>query len=109
LVRLNLLEDAIDQDLFDFKPLAFATIALIQNDRTGTVIAAYHVEYDKWDNARALMDAKAHSMSFFEFPRQNFIKNFRQRTVEAKAMSPADANTAAPSIAAIPATAEVRN
>ena len=78
-------------------------------DRTGAVIAAYHVDHDKWDNARALMDAKAHSMSFFQFPRQGFIKDFRARTVEAKATSPADATSAAPSVTAISATAGVKN
>src|SRR5438876_720194 len=67
-------------------------------DRTGTVIAAYHVAHDKWDNAHALMDAKAHSMSPFQFPRQNFVKDFRQRTMEAKATSPADATAAATSV-----------
>ena len=46
-------------------------------DRTGAVIAAYHIDHDKWDNARALKDAKAHKMSFFQFPRQAFIRDFR--------------------------------
>jgi protein tyrosine phosphatase (PTP) superfamily phosphohydrolase (DUF442 family) len=60
-------------------------------DRTGAVIAAYHISHDKWDNARALKDAKAHSMSFFQFPRQSYIQNFRAPTVEAKATSPSEA------------------
>jgi protein tyrosine phosphatase (PTP) superfamily phosphohydrolase (DUF442 family) len=50
-------------------------------DRTGAVIAAYHIQHDKWDNARALKDAKAHSMSFFQIPRQNYIRKFRPRTI----------------------------
>jgi tyrosine-protein phosphatase SIW14 len=54
-------------------------------DRTGAVIAAYHVDHDQWDNDRALQDAKAHSMSFFQFPRQNYIRNFQPRIVSAKA------------------------
>jgi protein tyrosine phosphatase (PTP) superfamily phosphohydrolase (DUF442 family) len=53
-------------------------------DRTGAVIAAYHIEHDNWDSVRALKDARAHNMSFFEFPRQNYIRNFRPRTVEAR-------------------------
>ena len=65
-------------------------------DRTGAVIAAYRIDHDKWDNRRALKDAKAHSMSFFQFPRQNYIKNFKPRLVEAKA-APATA-------AAVPVT-----
>ncbi len=49
-------------------------------DRTGAVIAAYHIDHDGWDNARALQDAKAHKMGFFQFPRRNFIKNFQPLT-----------------------------
>ena len=49
-------------------------------DRTGAVIAAYHIDHDSWDNARALQDAKAHSMSFFQLPRENFIRQFEART-----------------------------
>ncbi|HVW87753.1 MAG TPA: tyrosine-protein phosphatase [Bryobacteraceae bacterium] len=48
-------------------------------DRTGAVIAAYHIDHDKWNSARALADARAHSMSFFQIPRENFIRNFRPR------------------------------
>jgi protein tyrosine/serine phosphatase len=46
-------------------------------DRTGAVIAAYHIDHDKWDNRRALADAEAHRMSFFQTPRKNFIRAFR--------------------------------
>ena len=46
-------------------------------DRTGAVIAAYHIDHGGWDATRALDDAKRHSMSFFQIPRQNFIRNFR--------------------------------
>lgn len=49
-------------------------------DRTGAVVAAYHIDHDKWDNARALQDAKAHHMSFFQFPRQSYIRSFKART-----------------------------
>ena len=54
-------------------------------DRTGAVIAAYHIDHDKWDNLRALKDAKAHSMSFFQLPRERYIRDFRPRVVEATA------------------------
>ena len=54
-------------------------------DRTGAVIAAYRIDHDGWDSARALKDAMNHHMSFFQFPRQNYIKTFQARTVEAKA------------------------
>ena len=53
-------------------------------DRTGAVIAAYRIDHDGWDNARALIEAKAMGMSFFQFPREKYIRNFRPRTIEAK-------------------------
>jgi tyrosine-protein phosphatase SIW14 len=53
-------------------------------DRTGAVVAAYHIDHDKWDNARALEDAKAHAMSPFQWPRQNFIRQFKPHTSEAE-------------------------
>jgi len=59
-------------------------------DRTGAVIAAYHIDHDKWDNARALKDAKAHSMSPFQFPRMEYIRTFRGRTADAAAPAVAD-------------------
>jgi protein-tyrosine phosphatase len=81
-------------------------------DRTGAVIAAYHIDHDKWDNARALQDAKAHSMSSFQIPRQNYIKDFRPRLVDAKAVRPSDPAPATatvtasqPQTTAIPAAA----
>jgi tyrosine-protein phosphatase SIW14 len=52
-------------------------------DRTGAVVAAYHIDHDQWDNARALQDAKAHDMSPFQNQRQNFIREFRPDTLEA--------------------------
>jgi protein tyrosine phosphatase (PTP) superfamily phosphohydrolase (DUF442 family) len=48
-------------------------------DRTGAVIAAYHIDHDKWDNQRALNDAKAHHMGTFQLPRQAYIRGFKAR------------------------------
>jgi protein tyrosine/serine phosphatase len=53
-------------------------------DRTGAVIAAYRIDHDGWDNVRALKEAMTDHMSFFQIPRQNYIKGFRARTVQAK-------------------------
>ena len=53
-------------------------------DRTGAVIASYRIEHDGWDNTRALKEAMSNGMSFFQFPRQSFIRNFQPRTIEAK-------------------------
>jgi protein tyrosine phosphatase (PTP) superfamily phosphohydrolase (DUF442 family) len=60
-------------------------------DRTGAVIAAYHIQHDKWDNNRALKDAMDHHMSFFQVPRQGFIKKFQARTIDASVTAPAPA------------------
>jgi protein tyrosine phosphatase (PTP) superfamily phosphohydrolase (DUF442 family) len=69
-------------------------------DRTGAVIAAYHIDHDNWDNDRALSDAKAHKMSFFQIPRENFIREFRARTMDANAAAPAAAALPGPTTAA---------
>jgi tyrosine-protein phosphatase SIW14 len=62
-------------------------------DRTGAVIAAYRIDHDGWENARALKEAMSRGMSIFQFPRQSYIRSFRPRTVEAKAL---DTNAATP-------------
>jgi len=79
-------------------------------DRTGAVIAVYQIHFHKWDNARALQDAKAHGMSLFQFPRQHYVMNFRPRSVEASGSAkPSDSNAGVTVPAsAIPASA-VRN
>jgi tyrosine-protein phosphatase SIW14 len=46
-------------------------------DRTGAVIAAYRIDHDHWVNGRALNEAMSLGMSFFQLPRQNFIRNFQ--------------------------------
>jgi tyrosine-protein phosphatase SIW14 len=65
-------------------------------DRTGAVIAAYHIDHDHWDNARALKDAKAHDMGFFQIPRQNFIKNFQPLAINAKNAAQGEVPATAP-------------
>jgi len=63
-------------------------------DRTGAVIASYRIDHDGWDNARALSEAKAQGMSFFQLPRQYYILAFQARKLEAKdqhaALAPSD-------------------
>jgi len=46
-------------------------------DRTGAVIAAYRIDHDHWNNDRALNEAMSLGMSFFQLPRQNFIRKFQ--------------------------------
>ena len=55
-------------------------------DRTGAVIASYRIEHDGWDNTRALKEAMANGMSFFQIPRQSFIRSFQPRKMEAKSV-----------------------
>jgi protein-tyrosine phosphatase len=49
-------------------------------DRTGTVIAAYRIDHDHWDNAQALKEAMSCGMSLFQIPRQSYIRNFHPLT-----------------------------
>jgi protein tyrosine phosphatase (PTP) superfamily phosphohydrolase (DUF442 family) len=46
-------------------------------DRTGAVIAAYRIHHDHWQSAQALGEAMSHGMSFFQYPRQNYIRAFQ--------------------------------
>jgi protein tyrosine phosphatase (PTP) superfamily phosphohydrolase (DUF442 family) len=61
-------------------------------DRTGAVIAAYRIEHDRWDNARALKEAMSQGMSFFQLPRQNYIRKYQPRTIEASSGAAANAS-----------------
>lgn len=70
-------------------------------DRTGAVIASYRISHDGWDNSRALKEAMSHHMSFFQFPRQNYIRTFQPRTVNARNSAPAPAATLSPEASAI--------
>ena len=80
-------------------------------DRTGAVIGAYRVDHDHWSNDRALSEAKADGMSFFQGPRENYIRNFQPRMIEAKASPMSDAikvPVAAASAVALPEAGAVR-
>jgi protein tyrosine phosphatase (PTP) superfamily phosphohydrolase (DUF442 family) len=57
-------------------------------DRTGAVMAAYRINHDRWDNARALKEAMERGMSMFQFPRQSYIRNFEPLTMDAKTTTP---------------------
>ena len=80
-------------------------------DRTGTVIAAYHIDHDHWGNEQALKDAKKHGMSMFQFPRMSFIKSFQPHVMDASA-KPADAGVTVggpASAAPTPVSSTVKN
>jgi protein tyrosine/serine phosphatase len=57
-------------------------------DRTGAVIASYRIDHAGWDNARALSEAKADGMRFSQLPRQDYIRTFQARKLEAQAAAP---------------------
>lgn len=50
-------------------------------DRTGAVVAVYRISHDRWDNQRALSEAKSNGMSFFERAIQHYIKDYRPPTL----------------------------
>jgi tyrosine-protein phosphatase SIW14 len=52
-------------------------------DRTGAVIAAYRIDEGHWDSARALKEAMSRRMSVFQGPRQNYIRDFHPRSLQA--------------------------
>jgi tyrosine-protein phosphatase SIW14 len=62
-------------------------------DRTGAVIAAYRIDQDHWDNARALKEAMTSHMSAFQVPRQKFIRDFQSRSSHPDANSDGAANS----------------
>jgi tyrosine-protein phosphatase SIW14 len=72
-------------------------------DRTGVVIAAYRIDHDHWNNDRALKEADSDGMSFFQFPRKNYIRHFNPQIIEAET-APTDEKTEGPAGMA-PATA----
>jgi uncharacterized protein (TIGR01244 family) len=46
-------------------------------DRTGTVIAAYRIAHHRWENRKALDEAKSYGMSFFERAMQRYVMRYR--------------------------------
>ena len=76
-------------------------------DRTGAVIGAYRVDYDRWANAEALKEAKADGIAFLQLPRKNYIMTFQPRPAVAT-VKPATnpAITAAPAVVLPAATAQ---
>jgi protein-tyrosine phosphatase len=101
---LNILEEATSGPVF--------VHCMRGADRTGAVIAAYHIDHDHWDNARALKDAKNHGMSRFQFPRMSYIKSFQPHVLDAK-MKSAEPNSGSGATSApatpTPVAATVKN
>jgi protein tyrosine phosphatase (PTP) superfamily phosphohydrolase (DUF442 family) len=65
-------------------------------DRTGTVLAVYRMTHDKWDNPRALAEAKQIGMHWIEKQMQSYIRNYRVEGAVADAkVNPAPVTAAA--------------
>jgi tyrosine-protein phosphatase SIW14 len=80
-------------------------------DRTGVVIAAYRIDHDHWNNDQALSEAKSDGMSFFQLPREDYIRNFHPQVIEAKSEPKGNETTVPAGIAqaaAMPAPSAVR-
>jgi tyrosine-protein phosphatase SIW14 len=45
-------------------------------DRTGTVIACYRIAHDRWENVKALAEAKSDGMSWLERAMRRFVLDF---------------------------------
>jgi tyrosine-protein phosphatase SIW14 len=48
-------------------------------DRTGVVIACYRIQHDRWDNQKALSEARSYGMSWYQFPLQRYVKDYEPR------------------------------
>ena len=52
-------------------------------DRTGMVVAVYRIAQDGWENRKALSEAKAYGMSFFERAIQHYVMDYKPSVVVA--------------------------
>jgi protein tyrosine phosphatase (PTP) superfamily phosphohydrolase (DUF442 family) len=50
-------------------------------DRTGTIVAAYRITHDKWDNARALDEAHDKGIHWFSVGMKRFIRAYKSPVV----------------------------
>jgi len=65
-------------------------------DRTGTVVAAYRISRENWDNRKALAEANGTGMHWFENGMRRFISGYHPQPATAAATAPmADAASAA--------------
>ena len=63
-------------------------------DRTGTVIAAYRIAHDHWENKKALDEAKSYGMSFFERAMQRYVMHYRANADAVSASAATDPESA---------------
>jgi protein tyrosine phosphatase (PTP) superfamily phosphohydrolase (DUF442 family) len=75
-------------------------------DRTGMVVAVYRISHDKWDNKKALHEAKSYGMSFLERAIQHYVLAYKPGTVVATAGT--EAPTASASVSPVGEALAVR-
>jgi protein tyrosine/serine phosphatase len=61
-------------------------------DRTGTLVACYRISHDKWENEKALQEARSLGMRWWEWTMFKFVRAF-EPTAIATAVATADATT----------------
>lgn len=67
-------------------------------DRTGTVVACYRIKHDRWDNQKALNEARSFGMSWVERAMQHYVLHYGPSpaapAVESNSVAMASAATA---------------
>ena len=58
-------------------------------DRTGTVCACYRIAHDRWDNAKALSEARSFGMSWLEQGMQRYVLHYQAVAQAVLPVSPA--------------------
>ena len=53
------------------------------SDRTGTVIACYRIEHDRWDRQQALNEAKSFGMAWTQVGLKKYVLSFQPKTAQA--------------------------
>ena len=46
-------------------------------DRAGTVVACYRIQHDRWENRKALSEARSHGMSWYELPLIRYVMGYK--------------------------------
>ena len=49
-------------------------------DRTGAAVACYRIQHDRWDAVKALNEARALGMSWFQVALQHYVSTFARNT-----------------------------
>lgn len=52
-------------------------------DRTGTIVACYRISHDKWDNTKALNEARADGMAWIEKAMQHYVMHYQPEIASA--------------------------